>query len=227
MFRRAIESGFCLWLLPMLAAQQATPPAVPIETTPAITAKRPSGMLDSVRIPRYTRVDLRLEQRLSSADSKVGDLIRFTLVNDLVVKGRVVAQGGTTCYATVKRVRPRTGKKNGSVKFSDPELDLGNGQRIRVTDSPGDLGDNIEFFFEALVAGAIFAPIWVPALLDVEVSDAIKAHRDPARRMNTADFNLPAGRRILFVTRHEVRIHSGQLTLQPPVRIQPAGSPAR
>jgi hypothetical protein len=227
MFRRTIESGFCLCLLPMLAAQQATQPAMPIETTPAIAAKQQSGMLDSVRIPRYTRVDLHLEQRLSSADSKVGDPIRFTLVNDLVVKGRVVALAGTTCYATVKRVRQRTVKKNGSVKLSDPELDLGNGQRIRVTDSPGDLGDNIEFFFEALVAGAIFAPIWVPALLDVEVHDAIKSHRDPAKRINTAEFDLPAGHRILFVTRHEVRIHAGQLALQPPKPVEPAGIPAR
>jgi hypothetical protein len=226
-FRRTIQSGFCLFLLPMLAAQQATQPTMPIETTPAIAAQQPLAVSDRIRIPMYTRVDLRLEQRLSSADSKVGDRIRFTLVNDLVVKGRVVALAGSTCYAAVKRVRPRTGEKNGSVRFSDPELDLGNGQRIRLTNSPDDLGGDVEFLVEAVVAGAISAPIWVPVLLYVEISDAFKSHRAPAKRINTADFDLPAGRRILLVTRREVRIHAGRLALQSPAPVEPAGSLAR
>ncbi len=52
-------------------------------------------------IPSGTRMDVRLEQAVSSRRAKQGDLIPATLVNDVVVNGNVIARSGTQVQAKV------------------------------------------------------------------------------------------------------------------------------
>ncbi len=220
MLRTTIQSALCLCLSPMLVAQQVNQPVMPGEPKPAAAAPQAQAPALSikVRIPMYTPVDLRLEQRISSADARVGDRVRFTLVNDLAAKGRVVAQAGTSCYATVKRVRPRSDKKNGSVKLSDPELDLGHGKRIRLTDMAPDAGDDVEMAVAFLTAAAISSPIWVPQLLFESISSAFRPHPavTHAKRPDPADYVIPEGRHLVFVTQRAERIRVDALAAQSP-----------
>ncbi len=222
MLRTTLESAlFCLCLSPLLVAQHVNQPVMPDEPRPALEAPQTEVPASSVRvrIPMYTRVDLQLEQRISSADAHVGDRVRFTLVNDLAVKGRVVAQAGTSCYATIKGVRPRSDKKNGSVKLSDPELDLGHGKRIRLTDMAPDAGDDVEMAVAFLTAAAISSPIWVPELLFESISSAFRPHPSVthAKRPDPADYVIPEGRHLVFVTQRAVRIRVDTLPAQSPV----------
>ena len=52
-------------------------------------------------IPTGTRLDVRLEQTVSPANVNQGDSIPATLVNDVSVNGRVIAQAGTPIRAKV------------------------------------------------------------------------------------------------------------------------------
>jgi hypothetical protein len=133
MIRSTLQSALCLCLSPLLAAQQvsqqgATAPAVSV--APAVNPPKPDRV---VRIPADTTVKLLLAQNFSSADARKEDRIRFTVENDVFAGNDVVVQAGTTCFATVTAVRPRTADHYGEVRFSDPEFDLGSGQRIRLT----------------------------------------------------------------------------------------------
>jgi hypothetical protein len=143
---RILQFTFCLGFSPLLAAQQVSqlsssdavksvsPVEIPLE------ASGPMSILGATQVP------LVLDQPVSSATAYKGDRIRFKLVNNLSVNSKLVVPAGTAFYATVTHVRPKTANRSGDLKFSNPELDLGNGQRFRLTKNDPQ---------ESLGAGAI------------------------------------------------------------------------
>lgn len=212
MTRKMLQSALCICLSPLLAAQQVSEPA---PSAPAVKAAHPSAPSGTVRIPAYTPVNLRLEQRVSSADAHVGDRVCFTLVNDLAANGRVVAPAGTSLFATVRHVHPKSKTRNGYVRLSGPELDLGLGQRIRFTDATSDVADDVEMAIALLTAAAISSPIWVPQLL-FELARGTTRPRSavtPNKRPEPVDSVLLQGRRLIFVTRRAERIRVDRLVV--------------
>jgi hypothetical protein len=128
-----LQSALCITLCPLLVAQQISEPDAISPAKPATAPGNRSKTPKAVRIPAGSTVRLRLDQQISSADAQVGDRVRFTIVGGLEVENRIVIPDGTAFFAIITAVRPKTPDHYGEVGFSDPELDLGSGQRIRLT----------------------------------------------------------------------------------------------
>jgi hypothetical protein len=171
MVRWLLQSTLCLILCPLVAAQQ-----VVFSATNSSTRK--------VQIPMDTLVMLRLEHKISTANAKKDDRIRFTLDNDLSAGGRVMIPAGTSCYLTITKVwraTPQDPNLIGGIQFSDPKIDLGPGQAIRLTKNSyaarhadDGLVDPIWFLLVPL------APLYWPVALVQEIRykrDAIKVGR--------------------------------------------------
>jgi hypothetical protein len=174
MMRKLLQSMFCLILGPLLIAQQVESPATnsaaqsPLPPPSANTSSR------TVRIPMDTLVVLRLEQRISTADAKVGDKVHFTLVNDLAVEGRVIIPAGASCDLTIAKVwraTPENPYLVASIQFTAPILDLGHGQIVRLTNTNyamrHDESDGVTRRDEILIW--IASPVW---FLPVLIQDA-------------------------------------------------------
>ena len=230
MIRRMIQTALCLILSPLLVAQQVTAPA----TESAATAKSPVSLPTAnssprtVHIPMDTLVVLRLEQRVSTADAKPGDRVRLTLVNDLAVGGRVVVPAGTFCNVTITgvwRASPKDPYLVAGIRFSAPKLDLGQGQRIQLTDlnyvqrhdhsdgeGPGAVGT---------VLLTVTAPLWVPwTVLDNKIQQAkmgravLAANRD----WKPCDMEYEEGHRFNYYVRRTVNIRMDRRPVPSPER---------
>jgi len=96
---------------------------------------------DTILLPRDTRVELRLTETVSSADRHKEDVIHLEVVSDIEVGGMVVVPAGTEAVAKLTTVRPRDPKakgydvaRDGYLEFSDADLILSGGRRIRLSD---------------------------------------------------------------------------------------------
>src|SRR5579863_4241179 len=139
---RALYYTLCLCVTPLLVAQQTHQSTLPGAVLAAPSTQDNSTASDTtvvrpISLQAPNQVVLRLEQSVSSASAHTGDRIRFTALNDFSPNRRVVITSGTTLYSTLSYVRPKTRYRSGDLKFSDPEVDLGNGQRIRLTTNDG------------------------------------------------------------------------------------------
>jgi hypothetical protein len=212
MNRFLLQAAFGLVLCPLLVAQQAASPAIApaAQLAPAPPAEKASSPI--VRIPMDTLLVLRLEERVSTANAKQGNKVRFTLVNDLAAGGRVVIPAGTSCYLTISKVWRATPKDPvlvAGIQFTAPKLDLGHGKMVRLTDlnySQRHSGDGGISNSEAILM-LIAAPIWLPSMLLQEA----KAKRDVVTPKNwkpeNEDTVYEAGHCFNYYFRRTVRIH--------------------
>lgn len=84
-------------------------------------------------IPEGTRVKVRLEQQLSSATAEEGQIVQFTVVDEVIVNDEtVIKQGanasGTVVQAVAKRRMGRTGK----LDFSIEKITVNDGASVPV-----------------------------------------------------------------------------------------------
>jgi hypothetical protein len=198
-------------------------PSSPAPARPSATAAVPAV----VRIRADTIVEFQLDQAISSADVKVGDRIRFTLVNDLAAAGRVAAPAGTFCYATITKAHPKDGKHDGYLAFSDPRLDLGHGQTVRFTTE--DSRERRQARVLYVVGPAFGMPLLVvgyaisaPINLAIMAHDALDHHaRTPAPNKQSKapeipqpkDEELLRGHRFCYYVRSTVRVRLDRLAL--------------
>jgi hypothetical protein len=174
MMKRLLQPALCLIFCPMIMAQQGETSATGSKAKlpkpdQANAAAKPSR---TVRIPMDTLVTVRLEQRISSGDSHVGDRIRFSLVDDLVVDGYVVVPAGTSCYANITHVwrsRPKEPSRGGELAFSDPKLELGHGKTIHLIEYSYDERHLDEETYSLkhpkMFLAFIAEPFWAPYML--------------------------------------------------------------
>jgi hypothetical protein len=186
MIRELLQSALCLTLCPLLVAQQANEPGTVTQAKPETTTGNQPKPSKVVRIPADSSVRLRLEQQISSADAHVGERVRFTIEGGLEVGNRIVVPDGTAFFATVTAVRARTTDHYGEVRFSDPELDLGSGQRIRLTGS-----ECIAVPGACVAVGAVGAVTLVPITVAMLPATAVmfivdRLKQDRAQRRLTA-----------------------------------------
>jgi len=132
----------------------------------------------SVPIEGFNKMPLRLEQTVSSASAHEGDRVRFTLMRDLYVDGNTMAASGATFYATVTAVRPKSARRSGSLKFSQPYLDQANAQRIRLSpsnpeESAGAAAIPAYIIMGATVGPLVIAssPIWITEMIVHDVRE--------------------------------------------------------
>ncbi|HEY1159243.1 MAG TPA: hypothetical protein VGE83_01355 [Terracidiphilus sp.] len=132
MIRSMLQAALCLILSPLLIAQQVSPAMAEQAAISPLPSPYPATDFSSqtVTIPMDTRVALRFKPGISSADAKVGDRIRYTLAYDLIAEGHVVAPAGTAVYSTISFARRKDATQNAEFRYTAPELDLGNGNRI-------------------------------------------------------------------------------------------------
>ncbi|HME58252.1 MAG TPA: hypothetical protein VKF63_07935 [Terracidiphilus sp.] len=217
--KRLLQSMLCLILCPLLVAQQVAPPAsksmsqLPL---PPPTANSPTR---TVIIPMDTLVVLRLEQRLSTADAKQGDKVHFTLVNDLAAGGRVVIPAGTSYYLTIDKVWRATPKDPdiiGGIAFTAPELDLGHGQKVRLTGTT--YAERHENYDGISGPRAILMLIAIPFFLPSILHQQAKAKRANAKQAvvtpknwKPCDREYEVGYRLNYYFRRAVKIHADRL----------------
>lgn len=86
MIRNFLASAFCLVLAPLLVAEQ-------------------NAQVTNIRLEQDTEIHLRLDQDVSSATVREGDLIRYIVVDDVFADGVVVIPSRTAAYQKVKLVQ--------------------------------------------------------------------------------------------------------------------------
>jgi hypothetical protein len=171
-----------------------------------------------------TLVVLRLEQRLSTADTKQGDKVHFTLVNDLAAGSRVVIPAGTSYYLTIDKVwraTPNDPDLVGGIAFTAPELDLGHGQKVRLTANNyamrHDNSDGISDPEAILMLIAI--PFWLPSAL-LQEAKARRAVVTP-KNWKPCDREYEVGHRLNYYFRRTVKIRTDRLdTSNPSTQLQ-------
>jgi hypothetical protein len=156
----------------MLLAQDNSQPVQPVSSAPIVSAGP-----DTISLVGFRQVPVRLEQPVSSASAHKGDRIRFTLVKNLSVDGRLVAPAGSALYASVSHVRAKNRHRSGKVEFSAAVLDTGTGESVRFTaGDPADEGSIPVLILEVVILGPV-----VVALLPIELPYwlfyAIRDHR--------------------------------------------------
>jgi hypothetical protein len=136
MIRWMIQTVLCLFLSPLLAAQQvASPDAAstssqqdqPVQQT----AARPT-LPEFITIPKNTKIELVALDSVSSATATVGSDIRLAVVNDVMVNGVTVIHAGTPVTGTITNVKRGSHKMNRNGRVNIRARDLQSGKQIKV-----------------------------------------------------------------------------------------------
>jgi len=202
---RAFAVAVCLWSSALLAAQG------------------PNVSPDFIVLRQDTKVDLRLEQDISSATSKKGQKVRFTVVDDLVVDGRVVAPKGSEVDVTISSVeRARTNAsctvvEDGWMQLGQPTLRLGQMQ-IPLDEETKKIRseDDSRGFPWGLV---LFAPIEAPILAIAALKGSVEnAGHHPAQAPPAdcplKEFEMKQGTTSSYYLKHDVKLRATQFPLK-------------
>ena len=232
---RALYYALCLCVSPLLVAQQASQSSLPHAVRAVPPTQDTSKASDTISVYPISpqapnQVVLRLEQPVSSASAHKGDRIRFTALNDFSPNRKVVIPSGTTLYSTVSYVRPKTIHRSGDLKFSDPAVDLGNGQRIRLTTNDGDEmwgpGAIPVILVGAVTIGPLVvatSPIWLTEMVIHDVREQRSRALAHSPKPDPVDKYLSRGEVLNYYTRNDSQLRPDRTVNPPP--IQPADPP--
>lgn len=85
-------------------------------------------------IPAGTLVRLNLEENLSTRSSKTGEMVKFTVVEEIKIGRRTIVKKGATARAQLERVRrPGNFGRNGSLKLRYLTVTAANGKELPIT----------------------------------------------------------------------------------------------
>lgn len=140
MIRRMLQSLLCLFLSPLLVAQQATGsgqiPFAPVSHPVTQSKGR------SITLRRGTVVPLTPLESASSATAQLGQAVRYAVSEDMAVDGIVVIPRGTPVSGGVIFVRKAVlGQQNGRVAFEPVSLALADGSSIPLREAPSTDGE--------------------------------------------------------------------------------------
>ena len=138
MISRFLQSALCIFLSPVLVAEQVAQlgkqgaARAPVTRSAAASPLTSSGF---VTLTKYAEIDLVALDPVSSATSKVGSEIHFRVSQDVVVQGTVVIPAGAILTGTIENVTIASKKRNrdGLVKIRINALRAANGQTLRFT----------------------------------------------------------------------------------------------
>lgn len=85
-------------------------------------------------VPAGTLVRLNLEESLSTRSSKTGQMVRFTVVEEIKIGKRSIIKKGATARAQLEKVRrPGNFGRNGSLKLRYLTVTAANGKELPIT----------------------------------------------------------------------------------------------
>jgi hypothetical protein len=146
--RKLLQSALCIFLAPLLAAQQTADTAVtPIDHKPTLAP-------EFVTLDKGHEVHLLLLEDISSATATKGQRVRMAMAEDVIVDGKIVIPKGTKVQGEVSGLtKAISGKRDGYIHVTPLNLTLSDGGRLKLGDlPPGEdkCGD--------------FGPCWAPLL---------------------------------------------------------------
>lgn len=137
MIRKLFQPTLCIFLSPLLIAQQIAQPAKQTEEGPASsTAANVSGTSSGfIMLPKNTGIEVVSLDPVSSASTKAGSQIRLRVSHDVVVQNVTTIRAGTLLTGTVTKVvaGSRRNHRNGQIKIRINRLELARGQSIQFT----------------------------------------------------------------------------------------------
>ncbi len=91
-----------------------------------------------------TRIAVKLDDRLSSQDTKKGDVFHFELTGSVILNG-VAVGAGTLGHGVVSDVESGAGPKHGSLTLEARSIDLPDGRHFPVGLAPGSLDTRLTY----------------------------------------------------------------------------------
>lgn len=135
------------------------PIEAPVPAPPVAAESKPATnfAVGEVVVPDGVEVRLRLLERVSSANAKVDETVRFEVVENVMVNDRVViAQGAKGTGRVTEAVRKKSFGRSGKVNFTIDVVKAVDGQNIRLRGSKELKGD--ESFVKAGVVTYLTGP---------------------------------------------------------------------
>jgi hypothetical protein len=142
MIRRILQSTLCLFLSPALVAQQvsqqtlAEPPSNAVPADAASPTQSPT--LSAASIPGSTKIELVPVDAPIDETAQVGEPVRFTVAQAVVVNGATAIPIGTpvTAYVTESRHASHRIANDGKLTIRARDLKPGKVLFVRVKDVP-------------------------------------------------------------------------------------------
>jgi hypothetical protein len=164
MIRTTLQTILCLYLSPLLVAQQAASGGqnqAAHGPAPAAQAKAAT-----INIPKGTFVPLVFLETVSSATAQKGQSVRFAVKDDVIVGGTVAIPRGTAATGVVTCVlKAIPGKGNGSLWVQPVNLILPDGAPLPLREAPD--GDGM--------AGGLTGVMFTLAAVPFWIADMVKA----------------------------------------------------
>jgi hypothetical protein len=134
MVRKIAQSALCIFLAPLLAAQDSSCGG----TQPVSTKIMPNSTVTpaAVTFPKDTKIELVAIESINSKTAAVGNSVKFAVVKDVTVNGVTVVHEGTPVEGTVtKMVRALAGKREGLLRIRVSEIRLERKYTLQLTNS--------------------------------------------------------------------------------------------
>jgi len=99
----------------------------------AVVGEQPAAAAVETKIPDGTPMELELKSNISSKDAQEGDIINFTVVNDVVVNGVTIIEKGAPARARVA-VAKKSGRwgKSGKLGWAMQDVLAADGSRLAI-----------------------------------------------------------------------------------------------
>lgn len=121
----------------LIMLMMAPPPA----NAPGANAAQPAGV--EMKVPDGTQLELELQSNISSKEAQEGDIINFTVVNDVVVNGAKIIERGAPAKARVA-VAKKSGRwgRSGKLGWAMQDVLAVDGTRIPLRMEKKMAGDS-------------------------------------------------------------------------------------
>ncbi len=128
---------------------------------------RDSGPRDALLVPRGQPVRLRLTENVSSAHTKMDDIVQFEVLEDVVFEHSLLIERGASAWGTVTDAHPK--KRMGRAGTVEVQIDfamLANGDKIALkhteeADRHGHTGLMVGLMVPTAVVDWPVAPLWL------------------------------------------------------------------
>ena len=123
----------------MAARKRALPfVAVALVAATASLLAAPASAIDGPYAAVRTRIAVKLDDRLTSQEARLGDTFSFETTSSVAVDGRFLP-AGTHGHGVIVRARAARGPRGGELELEARSLDLARGDTLAVGLEPGQL----------------------------------------------------------------------------------------
>jgi hypothetical protein len=162
MIRRLLQSVLCIFLSPLLVAQQAG--QTPVKPVPATPSNSPSATPSpaAITIPKGTKIELVSLNNVSSEFAVAGTPVRFAMAKDIVVNGVTVIHAGAPVTGFVTKAKRSVARHQWArLTIRVREMRVDPGVKLRLSSSNPDQRARPKDYFNYLGACAVLLPFCV------------------------------------------------------------------